>query len=93
MKHTKLSLLVAVLPLCLGGCNAQVVDTHWNFDHARLVSHSCCVDVKSWKDFENSDVVQITTTNGVIIVGHYSEIILMERKSFSSCPYCGRTKK
>ena len=33
--------------------------------------------VQSWRDFENSDVVQFTDSNGSIYLTHYSNVVLI----------------
>ena len=80
MKKLLVVMLVAGTTL-LSGCNMQVVDTTWNFDEAYIkVSHDETIHCKvsSWKDFENSDAVQVKCTDGTTYLGHYQSITLIK---------------
>ena len=37
-------------------------------------------NIKSWRDFENSDVVQVVSTNGEVYLTHYSNAMLVRNK-------------
>jgi len=65
----------------LGGCgNQQVFDTTWSFNRAIVMTgdDSYEVDIQSWRDFENSDMIQIRTTDGKTYLTHSSNIILIQ---------------
>lgn len=60
--------------------NNSIFDTTWHFDRAviSLPNSSFCVEgkVELWKDFENSDVVQVKI-DGITYVTHYSNVVLI----------------
>lgn len=61
--------------LFLSGCNMQVIDTTWTFKYADIKDIGT-VEVSSWCDYENSDMIQITAKNGVTYLTHSSNVIL-----------------
>lgn len=73
-------LVAAVVFVTCCGFNRSIFDTKWTFRTAYINLGgdygTVCVQIKSWKDFENSDCVQITTTDGVTYVSHYSHCTL-----------------
>ena len=77
-------LFVALVAICsINGCgNMDFVDWHWTFDTAiiKCPDGNCTtVKVKSWHDFDNSDMVQIETENNVYCT-HSANIILIKTK-------------
>lgn len=78
----KLSLLVAVMSMCLltTGCNRQLFDATYKFDKAVLIvgGEVIEVDVSSWKDFDDGDQIQIKTTDGTTYLVHASNCTLIE---------------
>ena len=53
--------------------NVQLFDTNWTFKHAIIkLADGTVVDcsVKSWKDFEDGDQIQVTTTDGITYLVH-----------------------
>lgn len=80
--------LFTILALVMGiflfatGCNMQVVDTTWRFNAAMVKgigsNEWTKVSISSWKDYPESDVVQIKTTDGKSYVTHYCNIILIK---------------
>ena len=75
MKKWLVSSLALVL---LSACNVQVIDTTWKYDKAyiNVGDEAIRCDVSSWKDFENSDMIQVKCTDGRSFLGHSSTIIL-----------------
>lgn len=75
MKKWLVSSLALVL---LSACNVQVIDTTWKYDKAyiNVGDETIRCDVSSWKDFENSDMIQVKCTDGRSFLGHSSTIIL-----------------
>ena len=65
--------------LCAGfiltGCNKQVIDTHWTFKYADIDGIGT-VEISSWKDFDQSDMIQITAKNGTTYCTHSSRVVL-----------------
>ena len=77
-------IIAAVLSvLLLTGCNVTLVDTAFAFDKAIITlsdEQTIEVSVKSWLDFENSDTIQVTTTDGTVYLTHYSNVVLVKEK-------------
>lgn len=76
-------MLFALACLCLTGCqigNRQIgFDTKQRFDEAIIVTPTYEIvsgDIDSWRDFEKSDVVQVTI-DGITYLTHYSNVILI----------------
>ena len=84
MKKRKLFLLT--LPLLLTSCNMQLIDLDYKFTKAHLVSAEKCVSIKSWNNYEDGDMVQITLNDGTTVLGHSNEIVLID----GTCPYCNK---
>lgn len=86
MKKIICVVLILSLALVLTACqvgNRQVGwDTTQTFTHAILeLGNGEIVEgtVTSWRDFEESDVVQFTM-NGITYLTHYSKVILCTKK-------------
>ena len=86
MKKIICVVLILSLALALTACqvgNRQVGwDTTQTFTHAILeLGNGELVEgtVTSWRDFEESDVVQFTM-NGITYLTHYSKVILCTKK-------------
>lgn len=86
MKKIICVVLILSLALALTACkigNRQVGwDTTQTFTHAILeLGNGELVEgtVTSWRDFEDSDVVQFTM-NGITYLTHYSKVILCTEK-------------
>ncbi len=75
-------LLVVLGILVLTGCNIQVLDTTWKYDVAyiNVGDQTIVCDVSSWKDYKNSDMLQVKCKDGRTFLGHSSAIILQSGK-------------
>ncbi len=72
-----LALIAALILIACG--NYQTVDTVWHFDYAVIsLPNGATVEgaVSSWKDFENSDQIQVTI-GGITYLVHSSDVALM----------------
>lgn len=73
-------LALIIIPIViLSGCNAQVIDTTWSYERAIINLQDGTViegKVDSWKDFENSDMVQVKIGNTTYFT-HISNVILI----------------
>lgn len=59
MKKWKLMLLG--LPMILSSCgNIQVFDTTYRFDYMHVFATNTCYKIKSWKDYEDGEQLQVT---------------------------------
>lgn len=64
----------------LSACgNKQIIDTKWNFTRAKVIIGDQVEEywIKSWNDYSGSDMIQITLKNGVTILTHSSNVILL----------------
>ena len=80
MKKIVCLLLVLVCVLCLCGCNKTVIDTKYQFNHAFVaLPDGSCVDgpIRSWTDWDDSDMLQVTFTDGTTYYTHSSNIVLI----------------
>ena len=87
MKSYKKKILVGIIlvvALCLlTGCvgnRSILIDTHQTFNQAliRMGDAWECVDVQSWRDFEDGDEVQVVTPTGAVYLTHYSNMVLIK---------------
>ena len=77
------TVLLVLVCVCLTGCqigNRQIgFDTKQRFDEAIVFTSGYEVvsgDIEAWRDFDESDVVQVTI-DGVTYLTHYSNVILI----------------
>lgn len=80
MKKVLLALLALTALLALGACgNRTVVDTVYTFDRAIIaLPDGSWVEgkVDSWRDFENSDQLQVTIDD-VTYLTHSTNVVLI----------------
>lgn len=80
MKKIICLLLVLLTAWLLCGCNKTVFDTTYTFNHAFVsLPDGSCVDgpICAWKDWEDSDMLQVTFSDGTVYYTHSSNIILV----------------
>lgn len=72
-------MLVFIIVAAMSGCNKQIIDTNYTFNKAIINTGSEVieVEVKSWKDFEDGDQIQIKTDDGTTYLVHSSNITLI----------------
>lgn len=66
-----------------GGCNRQIVDTTYRFEKAMIKmpdGTTKTVSVKSWRDFQDGDQIQVTDKDGNTYLGHACNIMLFSEK-------------
>ena len=71
--------VIVIAVLMMTGCNAQVIDTTWSYERAIINLQDGTVvegKVDSWKDYENSDMVQVKIGNTTYFT-HISNVILI----------------
>ncbi|SFG79021.1 hypothetical protein [Oribacterium sp. WCC10] len=71
----KLLVFVALLSLLLPGCNRTLVDTTWAYKYADINGVGT-VEVSSWTDYENSDMIQIKASDGTVYLTHSVNVVL-----------------
>ena len=79
-KSLALLLLLVLLVGLFCGCNQQLIDTTWSYERAIVYSPSGEVitegRVSSWKDYENSDSIQVVI-DGKSYYTHLSNVVLI----------------
>lgn len=71
----KMLISVSFLSLLLAGCNRTIVDTTWAYKYADINGIGT-VEVSSWTDYENSDMIQIKAKDGTVYLTHSANVIL-----------------
>lgn len=62
----------------LTGCNEQIIDTNYTFKRAYIEGVGE-IEVSTWRDYDGSDQIQITGTDGVTYLTHSSKVILFSK--------------
>lgn len=62
----------------LTGCNEQIIDTNYTFKRAYIEGVGE-IEVSTWRDYDNSDQIQITGKDGVTYLTHSSRVILFSK--------------
>ena len=81
MKKILTAILLAVmLVLSLVSCNYDIIDTQYSYDTAIITLHDgerIEVAIKSWRDYEDGEQLQITSTDGTVyLVSSYNCILI-----------------
>ena len=75
-------LLVIILGMLIGlvisACNKQVLDLNFSFKYAQIKDVGT-IEIASWRDYENSDMIQVTGKDGCVYLTHSSNIILKSK--------------
>ena len=71
--------LLACVPMEAEAYNRSIFDTKYSFTEAIVfrADGEEHVKVKTWCDYENSDMIQITLDNGTTYLTHSSNVILV----------------
>jgi hypothetical protein len=80
MKKIIALILVLLTAWLLCGCNKTVFDTTYTFNHAFVsLPNGSCVDgpIRAWKDWEDSDMLQVTFSDGTVYYTHSSNVVLV----------------
>lgn len=75
-------ILVTFINILLSSCNAQIIDTTYEFDYAYItLPNGDCVEgkVDSWRDYEDGDQLQITI-DGITYLTDTTRAILVKEK-------------
>lgn len=62
----------------LTGCNEQIIDTNYTFKRAYIEGVGE-IEVSTWRDYDDSDQIQITGKDGVTYLTHSSRVILFSK--------------
>ena len=76
MKKALISIIFAAM--LLTGCNYQAIDINYTFNYA-IIEGVGEVKVKSWVDYDDSDMVQVVTEDNVVYYTHGSNVILIKK--------------
>lgn len=74
MKKYKITILILAV-LILAGCNRQLIDTTWAYKYADIQGVGT-VEVDSWTDYENSDMIQVKAKDGTVYLTHSVNVVL-----------------
>lgn len=77
MKKALVSIIFAVM-VTTGCSNRVIIDTNWTFKYADIEGVGT-VEVESWYDYENSDMIQVTAKDGTTYLTHSCNVILRTR--------------
>ncbi|MDP3441776.1 MAG: hypothetical protein Q8T08_02855 [Ignavibacteria bacterium] len=71
-------IIISLFAVLLSGCNLQVIDTTWRYDYAyiNVGDETIKCEVDSWKDYTESDMLQVRCKDGRSFLGHAASIIL-----------------
>lgn len=80
MKKFIISAVSIVALFVLNSCNKTIVDTTYTFDKAiiNLGEEYITIDVKSWADYQDSNQIRVTSTEGTVYLVHSSNITLIK---------------
>jgi hypothetical protein len=72
--------IAIIAMLTLASCNQTIIDTSYTFNRAyiNIGDEVLNVEIESWKDYDDSDQVQVKTKDGKVYYGHSSNIILVK---------------
>ena len=68
---------------CTSCGNMQIIDTSWSFDYAYIdLGNGKIVEgnVGSWKDWGDSDMIQVTMKDGKTYFTHSANVVLIKYK-------------
>lgn len=74
----KLLFIFGACTVLLTGCNKQMFDLDYGFHEAYIIDMDETIKIKSWCDYDNSDMIQFTDTDGKVYMTHSSNVILMK---------------
>lgn len=67
--------VIILLCILLAGCNRTLVDTTWAYKYADIQGVGT-VEITSWIDYENSDMIQVKASDGTVYLTHSANVIL-----------------
>ena len=75
---------LAILSLAMTGCNQQLIDLNYKFTKVHVFATDKCYEIKSWKDYEDSEQIQVNVKGYGTCLFYSNQIVLIESK----CPFC-----
>lgn len=76
MKKSILAIIFGAV--LLTGCNRQLLDLNYDFRYA-VIEGVGTIEISSWNDYENSDMIQVTGKDGTVYLTHSSNVILKSK--------------
>ena len=87
MKNKTITIFLAIIIILAAifctSCNMQIIDTKWSFDYAYIdLGNGNIIEghVDSWKDWNDSDMIQVTMFDGKTYFTHSSNVVLIKNK-------------
>ena len=77
------SIICMIIAISSGCGNRTVFDTRYTFNYAVVSLFDGTTvegEVKSWKDYDDSDMVQVIFSDGTVYYTHGSNVILIYKK-------------
>jgi hypothetical protein len=74
-----ITIAVLVFSNLFGLYNKQIFDTSYAFTKAYIIDTDTTIEIKSLKDYDASDMIQFTDTEGKVYLTHSSNVILMNK--------------
>jgi len=78
------------ITFALSGCNRQLVDTNRKFEYVHIYETGKCYEIKSWRDYNDSDQIQVTLKDGTVMLLHSTDCALIHG---DGCVLCEDKKK
>ena len=81
MKKLATLFILICLVVMLIGCNYQMVDIHYEFNYAYISYGDGTVkkvEIKSWRDYEDGDQIQVTGKDGTVYLVHSENCVLVK---------------
>lgn len=74
--------VVALLTACSVGNRQVGVDTVQTFDTFKILFGDQVIEgrIKTWRDFDDGDVIQITDSSGKTYLTHYMNVLMVRNK-------------
>ena len=74
--------VVALLTACSVGNRQVGMDTVQTFDTFKILFGDQVIEgrIKTWRDFNDSDVIQITDSSGKTYLTHYMNVLMVRNK-------------
>lgn len=75
----KLLVIFALTLSILSGCNRQIIDTTWVYTYAKVLTLDGILEgeISSWRDYDQSDMIQAKFKDGTSVLTHSSNVILI----------------
>lgn len=67
--------IIILAVLMLSSCNRQIIDTTWAYKYADIQGIGT-VEISSWNDYENSDMIQVKAKDGTVYLTHSANVVL-----------------